>query len=135
MRLALTLLLVLPFTLAACGAEPTESGAAPSGETGSSYDDWESITSDSITYAGRDTDAYPIRGSDEGNEVLAADGNEFGPNHKTVTNILYAGGEVLPFDIVLDGEEILAEYPEYEQDGLPVGPDSPHEDLQKLRID
>lgn len=106
-----------------------------SGEPGSSYDDWESITSASISYAGRDTDAYPIRGGDESEEVLAADDNEYGPNHKTVTNILYAGGEVYPFDLLIDGEEILAEFPEYEVDGIPVGPDSPHEDLQKLSID
>jgi len=107
----------------------------PSGEPGSSYEDWDAITSDTISYAGRDTDAYPIRGGNEAEEPIAADDNEFGPNHKTVTNILYAGGEVHPFDLEIEGEAILEEFPEYGQDGLPVGPESPHPDLQKLRID
>ena len=107
----------------------------PSGEIGSAYDDWESISSASISYAGRDVEAYPIRGSNEENEVMAADDNEFGPNHKTVTNILYGNGAVVSFDLPIEGEQILVEYPEYEDLGLPVGPESPYAPLQVLRRD
>jgi prepilin-type N-terminal cleavage/methylation domain-containing protein/prepilin-type processing-associated H-X9-DG protein len=106
-----------------------------SGEIGSAYDDWASISSDSISYAGRDAGAYPIRGSNEGNEVLAADDNEFGPNHKTITNILYADGSVVSFDLPIEGEQILLEFPEYAETGLPVGPASPLPALQVLRVD
>lgn len=103
---------------------------------GSSYDDWDAISSASISYAGRDVDNYPIVGSDDAAEVIASDDNEFGANHKNVTNILYGDGSTVSFDLLIDGEKILDEYPEYKELGyLPVGPDSPHPDLQKLRID
>jgi len=114
-------------------ADINDNGA--SGEIGSAYDDWASISSDSISYAGRDVGAYPIRGSNEENEVLASDDNEFAPNHKTVTNILYASGSVVAFDLPIEGEQILAEFPEYAETGLPVGPSSPLPALQVLRLD
>ncbi len=107
----------------------------PSGEPGSSYDDWEGITSDSISYAGRDLDNYPLRGPDPEEQVLAADDNEFSPNHSEATNILYGDGAVVTFDLFIDGAELLIEWPELEQRGLPVGPESPYEPLQVLRID
>jgi len=107
----------------------------PSGELGSAYDDWANITSDSISYAGRDVEAYPIRGADDASQVLAADDNEFAPNHANATNVLYGNGAVVPFDLFIDGADILVEYPEYKDLGLPVGPESPWEPLQVLRID
>ncbi|MCB9899330.1 MAG: type II secretion system protein [Planctomycetes bacterium] len=107
----------------------------PSGLPGSSYDDWDAITSDTISYAGRDIENYPIRGSDDAAEVIASDDNEYGPNHKTATNILYGDASVVRFDLPVQGRAYLDEYPELEQTGLIVGPDSPHPDLQKLRID
>jgi prepilin-type N-terminal cleavage/methylation domain-containing protein len=106
-----------------------------SGEIGSSYDDWENITSDSISYAGRDVEAFPIGGADVENQVLAADDNEGRPNHNVATNILYGDGAVLTFDLFIDGADILAEDQEYETLGIPVGPESPYEPLQVLRID
>lgn len=107
----------------------------PSGEIGSSYDDWENITSDSISYAGRDTEAFPIGGADLAEQVLASDDNEGRANHNVATNILYAEGFVLTFDLFIDGADILAEDQEYETLGLPVGPESPYEPLQVLRTD
>lgn len=106
----------------------------PSGEPGSSYDDWSQIDSGSISYAGRDR--FPISSANEGNEALAADDNEYEANHRTVTNILYADGAVVPFDLFIDGADILEQYPEYEDPavGLPVGPESPHPPLQDLSV-
>jgi prepilin-type N-terminal cleavage/methylation domain-containing protein len=117
------------------GRPDVRNDTGPSGEIGSSYDDWESIDSMTIAYAGRDMESCPIRGTRDEDEVIASDDNELGPNHRTVTNILYANGEVVPYDLQIDGTDILAEYPEYDELGLPVGPDSPYEPLQVLRVD
>ncbi|RKY21674.1 MAG: hypothetical protein DRQ55_03610 [Planctomycetota bacterium] len=105
------------------------------GEMGSSYDDWDNISSADISYAGRDAVAYPIRGKSESEQVLAADDNEFGPNHQKVINVLYGDGSVQAYDVFIDGADVLAAYPEYEELGIPVGPDSPVELFQVLRID
>ena len=119
-----------------CPGTDDRNDLGPSGAPGSSYEDWEQITSDSISYAGRDVSAYPVRGPDPGDEVLAADDHEFAPNHSVTTNILYGNGAVVAFDLFIDGADILAEYPEYEELGaLPVGPESPYEPFQVLRID
>ena len=105
-----------------------------SGEMGSSYDEWDNIDSMSIAYAGRDVENFPIRNLDD--EVIAADDNEIGPNHKTKTNILYSDGDTLSWDIDIDGAEIMAGYPDLQDQGwLPVGPDCPYEPLQTLRVD
>ncbi len=106
-----------------------------SGEDGSSYEDWDNIDSATISYAGRDTAAFPVRGGEESLILLAADDNEFGPNHRTIVNYLAADNSVRPWDLSIDGAEILEEFPEYEQTGLPIGPDSPYEPFQVLRID
>jgi prepilin-type N-terminal cleavage/methylation domain-containing protein len=106
-----------------------------SGDSGSSYDDWDNITSDTISYAGRDPVAYPIRGANDGEQVLAADDNEFAKNHQKVINVLYGDGAVRPYDIYIEGQEILTAYPEYEDMGIPVGPESPVEAFQVLRKD
>jgi prepilin-type N-terminal cleavage/methylation domain-containing protein/prepilin-type processing-associated H-X9-DG protein len=105
------------------------------GEDGSSYEDWDNLDSASISYAGRDQAEYPIRGGDESQLIIASDDNEFGPNHKNLTNYLFADGSVLSFDIRIDGEELLKEFPEIEQQGLPIGPDCPFEPLRVLRVD
>ena len=105
----------------------------PSGEPGSSYDDWDNIDSMTISYAGRDAINFPIRTNED--EVIASDDNERGPNHRTMTNLLYADGDTVSWDIDIDGAEILANFPEYAEFGIPVGPDSPHPPLQVLRID
>jgi prepilin-type N-terminal cleavage/methylation domain-containing protein len=105
------------------------------GSIGSSYEDWDALTSDTISYAGRDMVGHRIRGVGDGSDVLAADDNEFGPNHKVATNILYANGSVISFDLFENGGDLVADNPSLEIDGLPVGPESPHPPLQVLRID
>lgn len=117
------------------GRSDVRNDTGASGEIGSSYDEWDTISSDTISYAGRDIEAHRILAAHEGDEVIAADDNEGGPNHRTVTNLLYADGQVVPFDLLIDGADFLVQFPEYEQTGLPVGPESPHPPLQKLRVD
>ncbi|HTE05378.1 MAG TPA: prepilin-type N-terminal cleavage/methylation domain-containing protein [Planctomycetota bacterium] len=118
------------------GTEDTNDGG-PSGEPGSSYEDWANIDSGTISYAGRDQQGSPIKGSDLSAIVIAADDNEGRANHKHVTNYAYADGSTDSFDISnsVQGTELLSENPELEKTGLPVGPDSPLELLRVLRVD
>ncbi len=115
------------------GTPSVTNDTGPSGEIGSSYADWDALDSNSISYAGRDTEAHPLRNFDD--EIIASDDNELGRNHRTATNILYADGAVTSFDLDIDGTDILAEFPEYAETGLPIGPDCPHEPFQVLRVD
>ena len=118
------------------GTEDVNDGG-PSGEPGSSYDDWDNIDSASISYAGRDQQGSPIKGSDLSSIVIAADDNEGRANHKHATNYVYADGSTDSFDISNSekGLELLAENPALEKTGLPVGPDSPLELFRVLRVD
>jgi prepilin-type N-terminal cleavage/methylation domain-containing protein/prepilin-type processing-associated H-X9-DG protein len=118
-----------------CPGTNDRNDTGASGADGSAYDEWETLDSATISYAGRDQEAHPIRGSDESTIVIASDDNEFGPNHKTITNYLFADGSVLQFDLEIDGAEIIEQYPEFETTGLPIGPDCPFEPLQVLRVD
>ncbi|HZL99222.1 MAG TPA: prepilin-type N-terminal cleavage/methylation domain-containing protein [Planctomycetota bacterium] len=118
-----------------CPGTADRNDTGPSGEDGSSYDDWENLDPATISYAGRDQVGSPIRGGDESQIIIASDDNQFGPNHRTITNYLYADGSVKSFDLAIDGAEILEEFPEYEQQGLPIGPDCPFEPLRVLRVD
>ncbi len=107
-----------------------------SGEPGSSYDDWESLDSSTISYAGRDQQGSPIKGNNLSEIIIAADDNEGRANHSFVTNYVYADGSTDSFDIKSDiGISLLAEDPGMEKGGLPVGPDSPFEPLRVLRVD
>jgi prepilin-type N-terminal cleavage/methylation domain-containing protein len=115
------------------GTPDVVNDTGPSGEPGSSYDDWDNLDSMTISYAGRDAINFPIRSNED--EIIASDDNELGPNHRTTTNLLYADGDTVSWDIDIDGAESLANFPEYAELGLPVGPDSPHPPLQVLRID
>jgi prepilin-type N-terminal cleavage/methylation domain-containing protein len=109
--------------------------SGPSGDAGSAYDDWDNLDSADISYAGRDVVAHPLRGKNEADMVLAADDNEFGNNHTKIVNVLYGDGSVHPWHYRLDGGDILAAYPDIEETGIPVGPDSPVELFQVLRVD
>src|SRR5262245_8868237 len=119
-----------------CPGTDDRNDTGPSGEIGSSYDDWENIDSTTVSYAGRDQDNFPIKGGDLSTIVIAADDNEGRANHKFMTNYVFADGSVESFDIKGESSAaILAEMPEVEKLGLPVGPDSPLEALQVLRVD
>lgn len=108
----------------------------PSGKPGSSYEEWDNLDSATISYAGRDQVAYPLRGQDHSEMVIGADDNEFDRNHKFITNYVMADGSTHFFDIKSEeGDVVLDEYPEYEQQGLPIGPDCPLELFQVLLLD
>lgn len=96
-------------------------------DPGSAYADWDDLDPSTISYAGRDVENYRINKNNEDEEVIAADDNETGPNHKFSTNYLYADGATREFDI----KDFKEELPEG-QDWIPVGPDSPIEALTKL---
>ena len=119
-----------------CPGTPDVNDTGASGEPGSSYEDWENIDPSTISYAGRDQEAFPFKGGDASTQVIASDDNDGRMNHRSVTNILYADGSTGTFDITSEeAETLLAEYPEIEQTGLPIGPDCPYEPLQVLRVD
>jgi prepilin-type N-terminal cleavage/methylation domain-containing protein len=121
-----------------CPATPDANDTGASGETGSSYEDWENLDPLTISYAGRDQDAYPIKGGDESLDPIASDDNDGRPNHRFLTNILFADGSTDSFDIRggKPGEiEVRTANPDIETTGLPIGPDCPYEPLQVLRID
>lgn len=119
-----------------CPGTPDANDTGPSGEPGSSYEDWDNIDPESISYAGRDVEAAPIKGGDTSTVIIAADDNDGRANHKFITNILYADGHTDSFDIKSDkADEIRSAFPDAEKNGLPVGPDSPYEPLRVLRGD
>ena len=100
---------------------------------GSAYFDLDNLDSLSISYAGRDQVKYPIEKDKRRDDaVLAADDNEGRANHKFHTNYVTIGPAVLSVDI----RDFTDDYPELEELGyLPVGPDSPEEEFQKLLVD
>lgn len=98
-------------------------------EWGAGYKDWDNIDTACISYAGYDG-TLGITKHKTGNMVLAADDNQFGPNHPHITNIVYFDGKVDSVDIV-KYEDQLPEGSEF----VPVGPESPDPYLAKLLID
>jgi prepilin-type processing-associated H-X9-DG protein len=119
-----------------CPGTSDSNDLGASGEPGSSYEDWENIDPESISYAGRDVEAFPIKSSDTSTVIIGSDDNDGRANHKFVTNILYADGHTESFDIKSDkADEIRSAFPDVEKNGLPVGPDSPYEPLRVLRGD
>jgi prepilin-type N-terminal cleavage/methylation domain-containing protein/prepilin-type processing-associated H-X9-DG protein len=107
-----------------------------SGEPGSSYEAWEELDSSTISYAGRDQQGSPIKGNALSEIIIASDDNEGRANHSFATNFVYADGSADSFDIKSEeGIALLADNPEMEKAGLPVGPDCPFEPLRVLRVD
>jgi len=119
-----------------CPGTPDANDLGPDGEPGSSYADWDNLDPTTISYAGRDQDTMPIKGGDESTIPIACDDNDGRPNHRFVTNILYADGSTGSFDI--KGEKaaaVLEGLPDVEKTGLSIGPDCPYEPLRALRGD
>lgn len=108
--------------------------ADPTKTIGSGLADWENLNTDCISYAGRDTIAFPLRKDKLDNEVIASDDNWYGgagrPNHGDIVNIVYADLHISVKKFA-DHKDALPEG----QDWLPVGPDSPDEDLKKLSFE
>jgi prepilin-type N-terminal cleavage/methylation domain-containing protein/prepilin-type processing-associated H-X9-DG protein len=119
-----------------CPGTPDDNNTGASGEPGSSYDDWDNIDPNTISYAGRDIEAFPIKSADTSTVIIGADDNDGRANHKYITNILYADGHTESFDIKSDqADSIRSAFPGIEKTGMPVGPDSPFEPLRVLRGD
>jgi prepilin-type N-terminal cleavage/methylation domain-containing protein len=96
------------------------------------FADAEAIDGTFSSYAGRDTDQYPLKRM-TGKEPLVADDNDDGVgNHMTTTNVLYGDGAVNTFELALEIENGNVD-PEAEF--IIVGPDSNIEDLQKFSLD
>jgi len=97
------------------------------------YSQLDAIDGEYSAYAGRNMKEHPLRkfpGS--GKEVLVADDNEPEMNHRTTTVVLFADGSVGTYELKdLHENGTLAA----EQEVLPVGPDSPIEELRKLTLD
>lgn len=108
--------------------------ADPTKKIGSGLTDWDNLNTDCISYAGRDNVAFPLNKSKLDNEVIASDDNWYGgagrPNHGDIVNIVYADLHISVKKFA-DYKEDLPEG----QDWLPVGPDSPDEDLKKLSFE
>lgn len=100
---------------------------------GAAYADLNNLDPGTISYAGRDNVKYPLDRDPAGDDaVLASDDNEGRANHKVNTNYVTVGATVDSLDI----RDFIDQYPELEELGyLPVGPDSPVEELQKLLVD
>jgi len=95
------------------------------------YKDLELVDGEYSAYAGRDLQNFPLRKMG-GKDVLVADDNDGGMNHRTTTNVLYGDGAVRGIEIfTLQEEGIL----DPEEDLLIVGPESPVEELQVLSLD
>jgi len=101
---------------------------------GSGISDWNDIDPDCISYAGRDGEKFGIRKDRLSEEVIASDDNwyqgEGRPNHGGITNFVYADGHIGS----VQTSKYKGELPE-KQEWIPVGPDSPDENLKKLAVD
>lgn len=97
---------------------------------GAGFADFDNPDTSCISYAGRDNIHFSLNKNKLDQEIIAADDNEFGPNHEHVTNYVYADGRVSQVDIK-DYKDQLPEDAEF----IPVGPESPHEGLAMLLVD
>ncbi len=108
--------------------------ADPTKKIGSGLTDWDNLNLDCISYAGRDNISFPLNKAKLDNEVIASDDNWATtggrPNHGDIVNIVYADMHI-SVKKNADYKDLLPEGQEW----LPVGPDSPDEDLKKLAFD
>lgn len=95
------------------------------------YSDLELVDGSFSAYAGRDLQNHPLRKMG-GKDVLVADDNDGGMNHRTTTNVLYGDGSVRGLEFFTLREEGIMDQ---EEDLLVVGPESPLEELQVLSLD
>jgi len=89
-------------------------------------------TSNDTTYAGRDMKNHGRRIGSSNLEIIVADDNEGGNNHTGHLNYLAAGGQVVELQYSKLVEKGLIPT---ESETVPVGPESPVPELQKLKID
>lgn len=101
---------------------------------GSLYSNWDDIDPKTVSYAGRNHIDFKINKNRLGAEVIAADDNDGRGNHRSATNFVYADGTPASFDLKVDVRDRHVDLPEGSE-WIPVGPDSPFEELQKLVLD
>ena len=101
---------------------------------GSLYSEWDDLDPYTISYAGRDAKEHPINKNRLGDEVIAADDNDGRGNHRSATNFVYADGTPATLDLQIDSRNREIDLGEDAQ-WIPVGPDSPFEELQKLYVE
>jgi prepilin-type N-terminal cleavage/methylation domain-containing protein len=102
------------------GREPTEW-----------FDDEASIDGTYSSYAGRNTQEFPLR-KRSGKDAWVATDNDPEMNFSTTTLVLMGDGNVISYEIVTLREQgVLAP----EEAHLLVGPDSPIEELRKMSLD
>jgi len=85
--------------------------------------DFDQADSSMISYAGRDTRAFPIKYSESGTQLVGCDDDEGEANHAIGVNLLYADGSV---DFVLFEKLEIASPEDFR-----VGPDST---IEKFRV-
>ncbi len=91
------------------------------------YSDLDNLDPGVISYAGRNTQAFPLQRRIAGMEVIACDAGGDDGNvmiHRHKINILYLDQHVSDIDVT--------ELPEEDEKNFRVGPDSPLEALKKL---
>jgi prepilin-type N-terminal cleavage/methylation domain-containing protein len=97
------------------------------------FKDLEAIDGTYSSYAGRDCAHFPLRkfpGS--GKEAILADDNDPDMNHPGTTLVLMADGSIERYEVAkLKESGVLGP----DDVHLPVGPDSPIEELRKLSLD
>jgi prepilin-type N-terminal cleavage/methylation domain-containing protein len=96
---------------------------------GKDYDDWDSLDPNSISYAGRDTQNYPIEVNELAKMAIVSDDNQNRANHKHQTVVGYADGHTQIFDV----DDYRGQLDELKY--IRVGPDSPVDDLRALRAE
>jgi prepilin-type N-terminal cleavage/methylation domain-containing protein/prepilin-type processing-associated H-X9-DG protein len=119
----------------ACPGTDDSTSIAGDDTPGSGFKDWDSLDPDCISYAGRVNEgATALRKDRLDEEVIASDDNwqagQGRPNHGGVTNIVYADGHIGQ----IKTSKYKSELPD-KQEWLPVGPESPDENLRKLSVD
>jgi prepilin-type N-terminal cleavage/methylation domain-containing protein len=97
------------------------------------FGDFEVLDGTYSAYAGRDCKEHPMRRfPGGGKEVLVADDNDGGMNHRTATVVLFDDGSTRTYELYeLRKQGVLLE----DEELLLVGPDSPIEELRKLSLD
>jgi prepilin-type N-terminal cleavage/methylation domain-containing protein len=113
-----------------CPAVKEPIGIDPDLEIGDWYTDLERLDGSWSSYAGRDQREFPLK-TLTGYEVLVADDNDGGMNHRTTTVALFGDGSTRRIEQGLLEEKGILGEDEY----LLVGPESQDEDLRKLSLD
>ena len=119
-----------------CPATDDITARSESEAVGSGIKDWDDLDPECISYAGRDnTGANALKKDRLSEEILASDDNWSGgagrANHAGITNVVFADGHVA----TIETSKYKGELSDPEQDWLPVGPESPDENLRKLAVD